>query len=84
VKKDKAAAESPAFKEPKSFEAALARLEEIATQLESGETGLEESLLLYQEGIQLSAWCQKKLEEAQKKLKILVRNKGGEVEVREE
>ncbi len=84
MKKEKAATEAPAFKEPKSFEAALSRLEEISARLESGETGLEESLLIYQEGMQLSAWCQKKLEEAQKKLKILVRNKSGELEVREE
>ena len=84
MKKEKQPVELPAFKEPKSFEAALTRLEEIAARLESGETGLEESLLVYQEGMQLSAWCQKKLDEAQKKLKILVRNKGGEIEVREE
>ncbi|HXF48951.1 MAG TPA: exodeoxyribonuclease VII small subunit [Verrucomicrobiae bacterium] len=84
MKKGRMAAEAPPFKEPKSFEAALTRLEEIAARLESGETGLEESLLVYQEGMQLSGWCQKKLDEAQKKLKILVRNKGGEVEVREE
>ena len=52
--------------------------------MESGETGLEESLLIYQEGMQLSAWCQKKLDEAQKKLRILVRSKSGELEVKEE
>ena len=74
----------PAFKEPKSFEAALGRLEEIAARLESGETGLEESLLIYQEGMGLSGWCQKKLDEAQKKLKLLLRTKGGELEIKEE
>ena len=84
MKKEKTIAEAPAFKEPNSFEAALARLEEIAARLESGETGLEESLVVYQEGMQLSAWCQKKLDEAQKKLKLLVRTKGGELEIKEE
>ena len=84
MKRERAAAETPAFKEPKSFEAALGRLEEISAKLESGETGLEESLLIYQEGIELSNWCQKKLDEAQKKLKILVRSKSGELEVKEE
>lgn len=84
MKKEKSSIEAPAFKEPKSFEVALARLEEISAKLESGETGLEESLLLYQEGTQLSNWCQKKLDEAQKKLKMLVRNKSGELEVKEE
>ena len=72
------------FKEPKSFEAALTRLEEIAAKLEAGETGLEESLEVFQEGMQLSAWCQKKLDTAQKKLKFLVRSKTGELEVKEE
>jgi len=84
VKKERATGETATFKEPKSFEAALGRLEEIAIRLESGETGLEESLLIYQEGIGLSAWCQKKLNEAQKKLKLLVRTKGGELEIKEE
>ena len=72
------------FKEPKSFEAALSRLEEIAAKLETGEIGLEESLAVFQEGMWLSAWCQKKLDEAQKKLKLLVRSKTGELEVKEE
>ncbi len=84
MKKEKPAPETPAFKEPKSFEAALGRLEEISARLESGETGLEESLLMYQEGMELSGWCQKKLDEAQKKLKILVRGKSGGLEIREE
>ena len=84
MKKEKPIAEASIFKEPKSFEAALARLEEIAARLESGETELEESLVVYQEGMQLSAWCQKKLDEAQKKLKLLVRTKGGELEIKVE
>lgn len=84
MKKEKAAIETPVFQEPKSFEAALARLEEIAARLESGETGLEESLAVYQEGMLLSGWCQKKLDEAQKKLKLLVRTKGGGLEIKEE
>lgn len=84
MKKEKTTSETPTFKEPKTFETALGRLEEISARLESGETGLEESLLIYQEGMQLSNWCQKKLDEAQKKLKILVRNKSGELEVKEE
>lgn len=81
MKKEKV--ETTAFKEPKSFEMALARLEEIAAKLESGEVNLEESLLIFQEGMQLSSWCQKKLGEAQKKLKFLVRSKTGELEVKE-
>ena len=84
MKKEKATTEASDFKEPKSFEAALGRLEEISAKLESGETGLEESLLMYQEGRALANWCQKKLDEAQKKLKILVRGKSGELEVKED
>jgi exodeoxyribonuclease VII small subunit len=81
VKREKVGA--AVFKEPRSFEMALKRLEEIAAKLESGETELEESLSIFQEGMQLSAWCQRKLDEAQKKLKILVRSKTGELEVQE-
>lgn len=84
MKKEKVETGVPVFKEPKSFESALGRLEEIAARLETGETGLEESLAIFQEGMQLSAWCQKRLDEAQKKLKLLARNKAGELEVKEE
>lgn len=66
-------------KEP-SFEEALSRLEEIVAKLESGETRLEESLRLFEEGMRFSAICQKRLDEADRKIETLLRKPGGVVE----
>jgi len=63
-------------KEP-SFEEALKALETIVAKLESGETKLEESIRLFEEGMRLSAICQKRLEEADRKIEILLRKPGG-------
>ena len=63
-------------KEP-SFEEALSGLEEIVAKLESGETRLEESIRLFEEGMRLSALCQKRLDEADRKVELLLRKPGG-------
>ncbi|ERG67069.1 exodeoxyribonuclease VII small subunit [Exiguobacterium chiriqhucha] len=68
-----------------TFEAALARLEEIVTQLETGEVALEEAMTLYEEGVRLSALCQAKLMAAEQKMDEILeldgtlREKGGTV-----
>lgn len=54
-----------------TFEDALARLNEIVEQLERGDTPLEESLKLFEEGSALSAHCYKKLSEAEQKIKTI-------------
>lgn len=54
-----------------SFEAALARLEEIVRALESGQSKLEDALALYEEGIRLSRTCSEKLDNAEQKIKML-------------
>lgn len=54
-----------------SFEDRQARLEAIVARLESGESTLEESLRLYEEGIQLHAACAKQLAEAKLKIEEL-------------
>ena len=59
------------------FEDALTRLETIVTQLEEGEVSLDNSLKMFEEGIELSRLCAKKLEEAEKKIEILTRTKEG-------
>ncbi len=51
-----------------SFEESMARLGEIADQLESGECSLDEAIQLYESALKLTGECQKKLDEA--KLKI--------------
>jgi exodeoxyribonuclease VII small subunit len=62
-----------------TFEAALQRLELIVQRLEKGELTLEESLTLYEEGIQLSRLCHAKLEEAEGKIELLVKDARGDL-----
>ena len=62
-------------KEPK-FEEALKRLEQIVEELESGELPLEESMKQYEEGVHLSKLCAKRLEEAKKKIELLMKENG--------
>ena len=62
----------------KGFEASMKELEEIVTKLESGDVGLEESLKLFEKGIQLSKSCQKILSEAEKKVSVLISQDGEE------
>ena len=63
----------------KKFEAALARLEEIVAELESGELGLEQSLKLFEEGVKLARVCNARLEEAERKVEVLLKDKNGKV-----
>jgi exodeoxyribonuclease VII small subunit len=56
-----------------NFENALKRLEEIVQRLEGGELSLDESLKLFEEGIELSRVCTKKLSEAESKVEKLVK-----------
>jgi len=56
-----------------SFEQALKRLEKIAEDLESDDVSLDVSLKHYEEGMKLIGVCNKKLEEAKKKVDILVK-----------
>jgi len=60
------------------FEDALDKLEKIVSKLEEGDISLEESLKLFEEGIKLSRFCSQKLEEAEKKVEILLRDKDGD------
>ena len=61
----------------KKFETALARLEEIVRELEQGDLPLEQSLKLFEEGIKLSRICNTRLEEAERKVEILLKDKAG-------
>lgn len=64
----------------KKFEPALARLEEIVQVLEQGDLPLEQSLKLFEEGIKLSRICNTRLEEAERKVEILLRDKEGKLQ----
>lgn len=61
----------------KKFETALARLEEIVQELEKGDLPLEQSLKFFEEGIKLSRICNKRLEEVERKVEILLKDKSG-------
>jgi len=61
----------------KSFEEAMERLEQIVAQLESGELSLEESLKIFEEGMGLAKYCTAKLEEAEKRVTMLVKQDNG-------
>lgn len=54
-----------------TFEAAMARLEEIVRTLESGNAPLDVSLGLFEEGVALVKLCNAKLDTAEQKVKIL-------------
>lgn len=58
------------------FEQALKRLEEIVARMESGDLELDKSLALFEEGVKLVRFCSGKLDEAKKKVEILVDKNG--------
>ena len=55
----------------KDFEGAIAELESIVKKLEEGDLPLEQSLALYERGVQLSRFCHARLEEAERRIEIL-------------
>ena len=63
-----------------SFEEALARLEALVRTLETGEKGLDESLALFEEGVSLVRFCTERLDSAEQKVKILMKNEEGYTE----
>lgn len=58
--------------EPQTFEQAIARLEEVVRELESGQLELDRALELFAEGINLSKYCNLCLEKAEHKISILM------------
>jgi exodeoxyribonuclease VII small subunit len=61
-----------------TFEQALAELETIVSELESGQTPLERSIGIYERGAALKALCEKRLEEARLRVEKIVMQ-GGQV-----
>ena len=75
---------TPAQRKPEpqkkpEFERSLARLEEVVRKLESPELSLDESMKLFEEGVELSRECQKQLEEAEGKVEILLKKADGKL-----
>lgn len=65
------------MKTEKSFESSLKELERIVEQLEEGDLPLEKSLELFEQGVRLSRDCQKRLDEAERKVEILLKGDDG-------
>ena len=61
----------------RDFEAAIAELESVVKKLEEGDLALEQSLALYERGVQLSRFCHARLEDAERRIEIL--NERGEL-----
>lgn len=62
----------------KSFEENIEDLEKIVSELENGDLNLDDSVSKFEEGIKISKECNKILEDAEKKITILL-NKDGEI-----
>lgn len=65
----------------KKFETLLNELQRTVTSLENGECGLEDTLKLYEKGVKLAADCNKILDNAEQKIRILSKTDNGLEEV---
>lgn len=61
------------------FEAAMTELEKIVQSLESGKSGLEESIQLYERGVELRRHCESKLKDAQLRVEKLSLDASGQI-----
>jgi len=64
----------------KSFEKALLELETIVEKMEAGDSSLDESLALFEKGVQLARFLREELSNAEKKVEILLKNAEGQVQ----
>ena len=69
--------------EQKTFEESLNELERIASKLENGDLGLDEAIKEFEKGMKLSKECSEKLDEAEKKINILVQGEDGNIKEEE-
>lgn len=66
-----------------NFEETMQKLEKIVQELEKGELNLDDSINKFEEGMKLSKNASKYLEEAEKKITVLINSKDGEIEEEE-
>jgi exodeoxyribonuclease VII small subunit len=66
----------------KNFEAALEELEQVVEQLESGELPLDDSLAAFEKGVGLVKFCNQKLNEVEKKIELLGKDKEGNLQLK--
>jgi len=60
-----------------TFEASLSNLEKIVRRLEEGDLPLEESLKLFEDGVRLSRECQERLNQAERRIEVLLKDEDG-------
>jgi exodeoxyribonuclease VII small subunit len=72
-------AQSAKTDKPEPFEKNLERLDAIVHELEDADLPLDKALQLYEEGMKLSEFCHKQLEEAEGRVEILSKKTGGKV-----
>jgi exodeoxyribonuclease VII small subunit len=72
-RKDQSAAEE-------SYDALVTRLERVVAELESGQLTLEQSIEKFAEGVRIAKDASRKLDEAERRVELLVRDAGGEEE----
>ncbi|HOQ07516.1 MAG TPA: exodeoxyribonuclease VII small subunit [Clostridiales bacterium] len=63
-----------------TFEQAMAELEEIVKRLEKGELTLDESISFFRRGVELTKYCNKKLDEAERSITMLIEGENGVIE----
>lgn len=63
----------------KTFEESMKQLEEIVEELESGNLPLEKTLKKFEEGVKLSKACNKKLDDIEQKVTILMKDSNGDI-----
>ena len=62
-----------------SFESSLTELEQIVAEMESGDLPLQRALELFERGVHLSRYCQQQLDEAERKVELLVKGQDGNI-----
>lgn len=60
-----------------TFESSLQELEKIVRGLEEGDLSLEESLKLFEDGVKLSRECQERLNQAERRIEVLLKDENG-------
>ena len=68
-------------REEKKFEVAVGELEEVVERLESGDLSLEESLAVFEKGVKLVEFCNKRLSEVEKRIDLLVKDRDGQLQL---
>ena len=63
----------------KTFEGAVEQLELIVKELETGDLPLEKAIKKFEEGVRLSKFCSKKLDETEKRIMVLLENEKGDL-----